>query len=482
MTSISARRPYLGSQVPFSIVALGAWGVLTVTSVGAVLLLNIWAVMIPVYAAGLVIAILRPQVAALVILTLAIALEPGAVDFSEPIAAAFWRMPPKFENLVWITTSPLELFTFAAAGSALLSRPSRLKAPAIAWAVPGVILLGLLYGWYKGGPPNLAYSEARGIIVGIAVFVLASRVLPERPGDLIKPIMLAETVLAVCIVLRYLIYVRGGLLTIPTEFAFSHEGSVILGVGLVVGAVAALRTNATNGQRALSALYCLLILAAMIVSGRRAATLIIMVGGISIGLMLLPRRPILVLVIALPILLASGAYLAAFWNTEYGAAAQPARAIRSQFDPSLRDESSDQYRVNEKYNVIETIRANRLFGVGFGREFAQFRALPNMERFWSLQYYTPHQSILWLWLKMGVLGISVVLGFAVVVISRCLQAAREATTEEEWGLAAISLTVILMFLMYSVVDLGFVGPRSVAPAVVASAIAFSFAKRKELTT
>jgi O-antigen ligase len=480
LTTISATRQQLGLGISLGLIAVSTWALLTAASIGAVLLLNIWAIMIPVYALGLVIAIWRPGLAALLILMLAIALEPSAADFSEPIASAFWQMPPTFENAVWITTSPLELLTFVAAISALLTRPSQAKIPAIAWAVPGVIVLGLLYGSYKGGPPNLAYSEARGLLVGIAIFVLAIRVLPERLADLIRPIMFAESVLAASMVLRYLIYVRGGSLTVPTEFAFSHEGSIILGVGLIVGLVAAVRAGATKFERVLSVAYCLLILAAMVASGRRAATLVIIVGAVSFGLMLLPRRPMLVVAIAIPVLLAFGAYLGAYWNKEYGALAQPARAVRSQFDPSLRDESSDQYRAIEKYDVIETIRLNRPFGVGFGRQFSQFQPLPNLEHFWSLQYYTPHQSVLWLWLKMGVFGISAVLGFAVVAISRCLRAAREAANEEQWGLAAISLGVILMFLMYSTVDLGFVGPRGIAPAVIACAIAFSFEKRGEL--
>lgn len=480
MTTAALRRAQIVPEAPaFGLLTLLALIALTLFSAASLLVLGIWAVMIPVYVFGFLLAAFRPRSAACAIMLVAIVVEPGALDWTKPIAAAFWEMPPKLDKLVPFTTSPLELFTMVAAASAFLTRPSQVKLPLIAWAVPGVLMLGFLYGWFKGGPSNLAYNEARGLIVGVAVFVLASRVLPRDPASLIKPVMVAVTLLAASMVARYIIYVRGERLDVPVEFAFSHEGSVILGVGLVVSTVALFRREGTMGQRVQAALCCALIFAAMIASGRRAATLVLLVGGGTLGLAMLPRRPKLVIVLAIPILLGTGAYLGAYWNKEYGALAQPARAIRSQFDPSLRDESSDEYRTIEKFDVVETIRANRLFGVGFGRPFYQVRPLPNLERFWPLQYYTPHQNVLWLWLKLGVLGISVVLAFAVVAMNRCIQAARHARTDEEWGVAVVCLTVLVMFLIYSTVDLGFIGPRSVAPAVVACAVAFSFAKAGE---
>lgn len=483
MTAIAARRrAIMRTEAPFEVVLAGAWVFSLLFSVAAVLFLGPWAVMLPVYAGGLVLAVLRPQTAAGCILVIAIAVEPGVSDWTKPLSSALWVMPPKFENLVGFTTSPLELFTMAAAVSAFLTRPSQVKLPAIAWGVPFVMALGFAYGWYKGGELNLAYNEARGLIVGLAIFILATRVLPENKAELIKPIMAAELVLAFSIILRYIIYVRGNRLSVPLEFAFTHEGSVILGVGIVIGIVVFFRETATKRQRGLAAVYCLVLLAAMLASGRRAATLVLLVGCGTIGLIMLPRRTMMVLTISLPVLLATGAYLGAYWNKEYGAMAQPARAIRSQFDPSLRDESSDQYRTTEKYDVIQTIRVNRLLGVGFGRQFYQFQPLPNLQRFWPLQLYTPHQNVLWIWLKMGIVGMAVILGFAAVAIGRCFRAAREARTDADWALAAVSLTVILMFLMYSTVDLGFIGPRSVAPAVIAAALAFSFDKSRNTGT
>ncbi len=312
------------------------------------------------------------------------------------------------------------------------------------------------------------------------MFLLAVRVLPTNLQRLVKPIVFGESLLAISIITRYLVYVRGDRLTVPVEFAFSHEGSVILGVGFVIGVLALIREDATLAQRLGAAAYSLLLLAAMIASGRRAATLILLVGGLSMGALLFPRRPMLVILTALPIALAGSAYLVIYWNHEYGAIAQPARAIRSQFDPTLRDESSDEYRTIEKYDVLETIRVNRLFGVGFGQPFYEFQPLPDLGTFWSLQKYTPHQNILWLWLKMGVFGIAVILGFAATALSRCRAVMRDTSRSEDWLAASVAFSVIVMFLMYSTVDLGFIGSRSVAVAAIAAAVAFTLPTSKEV--
>ncbi|MGE3077122.1 MAG: O-antigen ligase family protein [Dehalococcoidia bacterium] len=435
--------------------------------------------MLPVYAAGIVSAILNPRATAAALLVIGIILEPAAIDFTKPVAAAFWQMPPGFENALKFTTSPIEVVLYVTTAAALIKIPSRVRLPAIAWAVPMVMGLGFAYGWLKGGELNLGYNEGRGLIAGLAVFVLAVRVLPTDLRSLVKPLIIGETILAISIILRYIIYIRGNRLTVPVEFAFSHEGSVILGVGFVIGVLAIIRENATLSQRLKAAAYSALVLAAMIASGRRAATLVLLIGGLSMGALLFPRRPMLVILTAVPLALVGAVYLAAYWNQEYGAIAQPARAIRSQFDPTLRDESSDDYRTIEKYDVIQTIRVNRLFGVGFGQPFYEFQPLPNLGSFWSLQKYTPHTNVLWLWLKMGALGIAVILGFAATAMGRCFAAMRNAKEDNEWLVAAVAFTVIVMFLMYSTVDLGFIGPRSVAPAAIATAVAFVLHKPRE---
>ncbi len=438
--------------------------------------LGAWSLVLLMYVAGMALVALFPRQAAASLMVAAIIFEPGAVDFTSTLSDAIWQMPPGFESAVPFTTSPWELLVLAAAASAVFRYPSQTKLPLLAWAIPLVLGLGFAYGMYRGGLSNIAYNEARGLILGIAVFVLAARTLPRSYSGLVKLVLVAESVMAVIILIRYYTMARSGNYNVPLEFLFSHEGSVILGIGLILGGFVLLQHTSDIRTRLLLLAYCGLILAAMLVTGRRAATLVLLVGGLSTGMLLFPVRPKLMILSGIVVAVLGTGYLAAYWNQEYGAAAQPARAIRSQISPSGRDDSSDTYRAIEKANVVETIRLNRVFGVGFGRPFIQFQGLPDLTSSWTLQAYTPHQNVLWLWLKMGILGISVWLGVALIALQRCVARMKESKFDVQWSVAAVSFSGLLVFLVYATVDLGFVGPRSFAPAAVLGAIAFSFGR------
>src|SRR5262249_10873421 len=155
--------------------------------------------------------------------------------------------------------------------------------------------------------------------------------------------------------------------------------------------------------RALLLAYEAALLAALFATSRRSGTLALLVGALALAVSTIKSRPKLVIGLGTPILIVTVAYLATYWNHEYGATAQPARAIRSQIDPNPRDDSSDAYRLTEKFNVTTTLRLNRVFGVGLGRPFGMFLPLPSLTSFWPLQQFTPHANILWLWLKFGVI-------------------------------------------------------------------------------
>ena len=50
-----------------------------------------------------------------------------------------------------------------------------------------------------------------------------------------------------------------------------------------------------------------------------------------------------------------------------------------------------------------TIREAPLTGKGFGQQFTRYNTLVDLD-FFEFQYYTPHVQVLWLWLKVGLIG------------------------------------------------------------------------------
>ena len=274
---------------PFVCVGLG------VLAAGLILVLGLWALLVPVYIGAVYLALFRPERSAAALLFVGIAVESNGFDFTNVLGHAIYELPPPFRKAFFITTSPFELLIWLTAVSVALTRPSRVRVPAIVWAVPFVVGLGMVYGVYKGGAANLAYNEARGLFSGIAVFIIVLRIWPKDLARVTKVVLLAEVVYAAITVTRYFAYVRTGNLKVPVEFAFSHEGAVILGVGLLIGATLFVQHTHDARTRVALLAYCLLVLAAMFVSARRAATLVLLVGAVSMGTLLLPRRGRLVI-------------------------------------------------------------------------------------------------------------------------------------------------------------------------------------------
>ena len=98
-------------------------------------------------------------------------------------------------------------------------------------------------------------------------------------------------------------------------------------------------------------------------------------------------------------------YVGAFWHSQ-GTIGFPAQALKAVIAPgqvSQTDQSSDLYRVVENFDISSTIHAKPLTGIGFGQKFYRPAPLPDIS-FFPFYQYIPHNSILWIWMKMGIGG------------------------------------------------------------------------------
>lgn len=417
-------------------------------------------------------AIVRwPRAAAFAVLASGIALDTARVDFTQPLVANFWDLPPGIRNRLPLTTNPYELL-LAFTAIVVLAHPrfrarTPARLPALAWLVPPLIAAGLIYGIANGGKVNLAYHEARGLIFALLAFAMVWR-LRITPRQAAGGFIAGTLVLAPVTLVRYPLYLANS--GIPREIWFGHETGVFLALGSVLGGVLLLRAK-SDRERWLLVIYTGVMLFATLVTGRRAAVMVLLVGMLTVGWLLLPKRPVLLVTCGMVSLLGGAAYLSAYWDANTGPLAQPARAVRSQVDPGARDRSSDTYRAIERYDLQRTIAQDEVLGIGFGRPFIQFRPLPELA-FWPLQSYTPHQNLLWLWLKTGIVGVSVILGLWVVAFSRCVGACRAVPRSRDIPAGPVVLAAaLLMYLSYARVDLAIITSRSAVPLAVAVALA-----------
>ncbi len=120
-------------------------------------------------------------------------------------------------------------------------------------------------------------------------------------------------------------------------------------------------------------------------------------------------------------------YVLAFGQAQ-GILAAPARSVMSVISPSPSDTTdinSNLYRDNENYDLKYTVSKNPL-GMGFGKEFLQPKLLQNATyadpaNGGNPYQYVPHNTIYWVWMRLGPIGyFAFWYLFGAVIIRGCL--------------------------------------------------------------
>jgi O-antigen ligase len=149
-----------------------------------------------------------------------------------------------------------------------------------------------------------------------------------------------------------------------------------------------------------------------------------------------------------------GVYTAAFWTSEstVGFPAQAVKTIVAPNEISEKDRSSDLYRLIENYNLNYTIRTRPLTGIGFGHQFYRPVPLPQINAF-ELSVYIPHNSLLWVWMKTGVVGFVAL--FYLVARALTLAAARiRASRDDIETITTIGAAAfVAMYIVFTFADI-----------------------------
>jgi hypothetical protein len=190
----------------------------------------------------------------------------------------------------------------------------------------------------------------------------------------------------------------------------------------------------------------------LLATERRSGYIALMIAFMALALVFLVVRRKAFFLIAVPLIVAGAVYLPLFWNAS-GLIGQPARAIRSLYEPDPRDASSNLYRELEKINVRATIQSDPLFGVGFGREFHFVVSMPDLS-FWPFWHYMPHHNILWVWLKTGAIGFTIFWVLMGLSLAQSANAIKVLRAPELRVFAVLALTGIVSTLVFCYVDLG----------------------------
>lgn len=364
-----------------------------------------------------------------------------------------WWTPLNFLNF-----SPLELIliitSFAVVARAVVEHRGlhtvQLFGPLLLFL--GLIAVSMAIGVGTGGQLLTAIGETRALLLAGLVALLVPNLLQRREHieHLVMLLCVAIVLLSLEIIYRRLFVLRdvpvGGV-----DQLFGHETPVFMDF-VVLLLIARLIWPATLRQR-LAALVIPLILYAQMLSERRAGWIGLDLGLMVVAIFIFRLRRKVFFAVVLPLLVFYAGYVMVFWNAQ-GTIAQPARAVRSiTGSADARDRLSNRYRETETTDLRLNIQAHPITGLGFGRPYIFYLPLPDLS-WWSFWHYIAHNSVLWLWTDMGPVGFIAFLSLVGAGIVRGVQLLKRASREPTAPMLVALVSVLIIMLVFSYVDLG----------------------------
>lgn len=413
-------------------------------------------------AAGLAALILvEPWVGLLSILAV---LGIDAASF-DPVTGGLEPVLLPLQGILATPAELLVLWTTLAAGIRTVSeRRSLVSDPMLmsAAAIFGLLVLGgVVLGAVNGSDLTIALWEVRSLLLIPLVMLATSMILkPEHLKYLALALAGVLAFMSLEAFWRYVTYVRPGTLDVSEDFAFGHETAVLTGLLMVMG-IAWWLWGPNRGQRYGAALLALFAAIVLLTMQRRAGVIAGEAGILTIALFLLLTHWRRFLVVAPIGVVFAAIYLSVFWN-DPNSFGQPARAFRTIFlsaEVDARDQASDEYRRIETFNIWRNIESAPVEGLGFGTVYAKPEPLPDLSSFWPFWEYIAHNTMLWLWMKGGLLTFGAFWFLLGAAIARLVAISRATDSGLAIAASATCGAFICMSVLYAYVDLGLVNTR-----------------------
>lgn len=320
-------------------------------------------------------------------------------------------------------------------------------------AVVAFVVVFFMLGVARGGNPQMAIWEVRPFFYVFGTYLLAAALIEDMRA--VRPLL---WIIVVCSGAKALygltIFMSVRHLEERPESVLGHEESFLFGLYIFV-TVAMWLFHFRGRLRVVATILLPLVLACNMVNSRRTAWLILFAGlGVLmvIALVRLKERRRFVATVLVASILGAAVYLPLFW-TKSGTLAQPARAIRSAVAPDERDRGSNDYRMIEDFNLQFQIGQSRSQGVGFGQPI-QYFGLVDLLDISPMLAYVPHNGVLYLWWRMGLLGVTT---FAVFVSQALISAVRlTADRRRDVGMiGAVVAATLFGYVAMGGLDMGF---------------------------
>jgi len=366
-----------------------------------------------------------------------------------------------------VTFSPLELgMGLMILGTLLQSRHTHsLRLGEFFWPLAlltGILLFGLVRGSRTGGDSVIAFHEIRALLYLLPLYFLTINLVRERRHFIELAAVLGTAVVAMSVgaLWTHLSTIRPGELTTALDLTFSHENALFASL-IVIAMASMLIWGRGFGPRAILVIPGILGLSAILVMKRRVGVVGLDAGLVLLSLVLL-RSNWRMFISVMPILLVAAIiYLGAYWNAT-GGLGQGARAVRTVIgqEAATEDLSSKRYRERESFNVESNIRWQPFWGSGFGKPYQMPLPLPDLTSFWPFQRYVPHNTILWVWMKGGLLAFIALLTLFGHALLRGMALGRKRLDPLLRAWATVAAASVLIVFLFGWQDLGLTSLRA----------------------
>ena len=349
----------------------------------------------------------------------------------------------------------------------------------------GFVTVGWVHGLVTGGDFKISLQEVRSQFYFLLTYLMAVNLIQER-----RQVGVVLWVSALCIGLKGVLYTFRRYVTlsgmpITDQGVGSHEEAFFFDCFLVLLIVLAFCGAYKRLQWVMLSLLPFVVLG-NIACNRRAGT-----AALAIVLPLLflaahralPGRRRLIAILAATFGVCVSIYYPLFQNSN-SAFAQPARAIRSQFHPDARDAGSNASRDAENANLMETIHRSPLLGNGYGQRYLHIHFMWDISSLYGLEDYIPHNTILWIWERLGSVGFLAFWMMVSAIIILAGQTLRLPDADAQTKLIGLfAFCLIIMLMIFGLLDLQMSNYRDVlfagvwfgilaaAPALAAPALA-----------
>ena len=317
------------------------------------------------------------------------------------------------------------------------------------------VIMGWINGILTGGDFKISLQEVRPQFYFGVAYLMAVNIVREK-RDITRLLWVAVICIGVKgILLTFRRYVTLHGLPLPDQGVGSHEDAFFMDAFLLLLLCLSLCRVLPKIQRVMWMLLPFVALADLALN-RRAATAA-MVIAVPIILLAayqsLPDRRRQVAALAAVMAVSFSIYYPLFKNSE-NAFAQPARAIKSNFQPDARDASSNASRDNENLDLMATIHSAPAQGYGYGRPFFQIVPMNDVIRIYDLEPFIPHNQILWIWERVGSFGFLafwMMISSIIIFAGQTVRAARADGFTKAVGIFALLMTTMLV--LFGLLDL-----------------------------